>query len=120
MQVPVEITFRGVERSESIEEQVRAQAAKLEAFYDRMTSCRVVIEQPHRHHEQGNLFHVRIQVAVPRRELVVDREPAEDHTHEDARVSIRDAFHAMRRQVQDYARELRGETKSHQASGVGE
>jgi len=119
MQVPAQITFRGVAHSEQIEEEVRAQVAKLEEFYERMTSCHVVIEEPHRHHEHGNLFHVRIHVAVPGRELVVDHEPAEDRAREDLLVTIRDAFKATRRQLEDYARTLRGDTKTHQEPGHG-
>jgi ribosome-associated translation inhibitor RaiA/cold shock CspA family protein len=119
MQVPTQITFRDVAHSEQIEEQVREHAAKLEEFYERITSCHVVIEKPHRHHGQGNLFHVRIHVAVPGRELVVDREPAEDHAREDVLVTIRDAFKAMRRQLEDYVRKLRGDTKTHQDPAHG-
>jgi cold shock CspA family protein/ribosome-associated translation inhibitor RaiA len=113
MQIPLQVTFRNVERSEVIEEDVRQHALKLEEFFDRITSCRVVIEEPHHHHHKGNLYHVRVLVSVPHRELLVDREPAEHHAHEDAHVTIRDAFDAMRRQVEDYVRELRGDVKDH-------
>lgn len=113
MQVPLQVTFRNMEHSEKIEEDVRQHAAKLDEFSDRITSCRVVIEAPHRHHHKGNLYHVRLLVSVPRRELVVDREPDADHAHEDAHVTIRDAFDAMRRQLEDDVRELRNDVKVH-------
>jgi len=113
MQVAPQITFRDVPHSEAVEYQVREHAGKLEEFFDRITSCHVVIEEPHRHHQQGNLFHVRIHVAVPGQELVVDREPALDSAREDVLVTIRDAFKAMRRQLEDYFRKLRGDTKTH-------
>jgi len=44
---------------------------------------------------------------------VAGREPVEDHAREDLRVAIRDAFAAAQRQLQDYAREKRGDVKSH-------
>ncbi len=119
MQVPTQITFRNIPHSEKVEAQVREHVAKLEKFCDRITSCHVVIEETHRHHEQGNLYHLRIHVAVPGDELVVDREPAEDRAREDLLVTIRDAFKAMRRQIEDYVRNLRGDTKSHQVGAHG-
>jgi cold shock CspA family protein/ribosome-associated translation inhibitor RaiA len=119
MQIPLQITFRNVDRSEQIEEDIRQHAAKLEEFFDRITSCRAVIEAPHHHRQKGNLFHVRVLVAVPQRELVVDREPAEHAAHQDAHVTIRDAFDAMRRQLEDYVRELRGDVKAHRVPSHG-
>jgi cold shock CspA family protein/ribosome-associated translation inhibitor RaiA len=113
MQVPVEIDFRNMERSEAVEDDIRQHVEKLEEFFDRITSCRVVLEAPHQHHHQGNLYHVRILLSVPRRELIVDREPSEHHAHEDIHVTIRDAFKAMRRQLEDYVREMRGDVKAH-------
>jgi len=113
MQLPVQVSFRNMPPSEAIETDVRERAAKLEAFFERITSARVVIEAPHRQHRQGKLYHVRIDIRVPGREIVVSREPAEHHAHEDAYVAIRDAFDAARRQLEDYAREVRGSVKAH-------
>src|SRR6185369_9768484 len=92
MQVPAEISFRNMDRSEYVEADVREQVAKLEEISDRITRCRVVVDVPHRHQHQGNLYHVRIRLGVPHRELVVDRAPAEKHAHEDVYVAVRDAF----------------------------
>lgn len=119
MQLPLQISFHGLDRSEVLEANVREHATKLEEFCDRVTSCHVVLEKPHKHHHRGNIYHVRIHVAVPRRELVVDREPEADHAHEDPYVTVRDAFKAMRRQLEDYAREIRGDVKTHAAQPHG-
>lgn len=113
MQIPVEVSFRNMDRSEYVEVEVRNQVAKLEEFSDRITSCRVVVEMPHRHQHHGNLYHIRIQLGVLHRELVVDRASAEKHAHEDVYVAVRDGFKAMRRQLEDYVREVRGDTKVH-------
>lgn len=120
MQVPVEISFRNVDRSDSVEADIREKVAKLEEFFDRITCCHVVVEAPHKHHHQGNLYHVRIQLGVPHHELVVDREPREKHAHEDVYVAVRDAFKAIRRQLEDYVRELRGDSKTHPALPHGQ
>lgn len=116
MQLPLQISFRGMERSEAIETRIRERAAELDQYYDRITSCRVVVESPHRRHHQGKLYHVRIDLTVPGAELVVTREPAEHHAHEDVYVAIRDAFDAAQRRLADHRRRQRGDVKLHEGA----
>jgi cold shock CspA family protein/ribosome-associated translation inhibitor RaiA len=106
MQVPLQVVFRNMEHDPAIEADVRRRADKLEEFSSRITSCTVTVEVPHQHHRQGNLFKVKIHLAVPRhRDIVVDQENDGNHAYEDVRVAIRDAFKAARRQLQDAVRE---------------
>ncbi len=114
IRLPLQVVFRNMDHSPAVEARVREQAEKLERFYDRIMSCRVVVETHHRHHHKGNLYHVRIDLTVPGDELVVSREPADHHAHEDVYVAVRDAFDAMRRQLQDFARRQRGDVKEHE------
>lgn len=111
MQLPLQVTLRDISPSEAIEAYIRERAAKLEQFYDRIISCRVVVEAPVRHHRKGGPYKVRIDLTVPGDELVVDRQ-----VDEDLYVAIRDAFHAARRKLEDYARRQRGAVKVHEAS----
>jgi ribosome-associated translation inhibitor RaiA len=103
MQLPVQITFHGVDHSDALEERIRQKVGKLETIHDRITSCRVVIEQHHRNasliHRKGEPFHVRIDVMIPGHELVVCRDPKDSYVNEDIGIAIRDAFHAMERQL---------------------
>jgi cold shock CspA family protein len=115
MELPLQITFRYMEPSETVEAKIRERAEKLDRYYDRIMGCRVVVEAPHRHHHQGKLFHVRIDLTVPGGELVVSREPAQHHAHEDIYVALRDAFNAAQRRLEDYARKQRGTLKVHEA-----
>jgi ribosomal subunit interface protein len=119
MQIPLQITFRDMAPSAAIEARIRDRAADLERFYDRITRCHVVVHAPHRRHHQGTLFHVRIDVTVPGGELIVNREPAAHRAYEDVYVAIRDAFDAVRRQLEDYARRERGAIKAHAAPPAG-
>jgi ribosomal subunit interface protein len=116
MQTPLRITFRDMDPSAALEDHIRERAGKLDQYYERIMGCHVVVESPHRHRHQGKVFHIRIDLTVPQGELVVNREPEANHAHEDAFVAIRDAFDAMRRQLQDYARQQRGEVKKHERS----
>jgi len=109
MKLPLQITTRDLPMTEAIDQAIRAKAEKLETFYDQIMGCRVLIENPHRHHHKGVLYNVRLDITVPGGELVVKREP-----HEDLYVSIRDAFDAARRQLQEYAKKQRGQVKRHE------
>jgi ribosomal subunit interface protein len=120
MELPVQISFRGVPPTDAIEAKVRARAARLERYYDHVMACRVMIEAPHRRHHQGKLYHVRIDLTVPGGELVVTREPPEHHAHEDLYVAIRDAFDAAQRRLEDHARRQRGAVKVHEPQPLAE
>ncbi|OOG22975.1 30S ribosomal protein S30 [Thioalkalivibrio denitrificans] len=115
----VELTFRNMDPSPAVEERVRTQIDKLGQFHDHIMACRVAIESSHRHHHKGNLYHVRIDLTIPDHELVVSREPSGHHAHEDVYVAIRDAFDAMRRQLQDAVRKQRGKVKHHETPPHG-
>ena len=114
MQQPLEITFRDIPRSEALEANIREKADKLDQFYEKIMACHVIVERPHGHHHQGQLYHVRIDLTVPGGELVIKRDPKEHHAHEDPYVAVRDAFKAARRKLQDFARKQRGDIKSHE------
>jgi len=114
MQLPLEVRFHKLDRSEAVEAAVREAATKLERFANDIVSCRVTIEGPHKHHQQGNLFAVRIDVRYAGGEVVVSRDPSAHQAHEDVHVAIRDAFDAARRQLQDRIRIRRGDVKPHE------
>ena len=60
--------------SSSVEGSIRRWVARLEQDCDRIHSCSVLIERPHNHRAQGNHFHVRIDLAVPGRQIVVSHD----------------------------------------------
>jgi len=119
MQVPLEIVFHNADRSAAVEAAVRERAAKLEEFAENITSCRVTVEAPHKHHQQGNLYTVRVDLRFPGGEAIANRSPSENHAHEDVYVALRDAFKAARRQLQDQQRLRRGDVKPHEAPPHG-
>jgi len=109
MQLPVQVTYRGMQSSAALEDAVREKAAKLEQFHPRLMSCRVVIEEAGRHKTKGRQFVVHIDLKAPGGEVAVNR----DHD-EDVFVALRDAFDAARRKLEDLAREQRGDVKHHE------
>jgi ribosomal subunit interface protein len=111
MQTPLQIAFHNLECSEAVRGLIEEKVAWLEQFYDRITGCRVVVEEPHRHHRQGNQYLVHIDLTVPGSVIAINRE----HTASgDLSVAIRDAFDAARRKLEEHVRRLRQEVKSHE------
>jgi ribosomal subunit interface protein len=104
MTLPLRITFRDLEHSDAIEASVRRHADKLLTFEARIVSCDVAIEAPHRHKLHGRHYRVRIDLAIPGGELVADRSPEPEKTHEDVYAAIDAAFGHAARRLRDRAR----------------
>ncbi len=118
MNGPLEITFRDIPKVPEMEELIRQKIAKLEEVH-RITSCRVVIEQPQRHQKSGSPYRVRLDITVPAgHELVVRREPGEGEMHTSLSAVVRAAFDAARRQLRELAMRQRGEVKHHAEPAV--
>lgn len=110
MALPLQITIRDIPQTDALTTHIEQKAEKLSQFYDRIISCKLVVEQPQKNQHQGKIYNVRIDLIVPGEELVVNKV-----WDEDVYVSIRDAFNAVTRQLQDYVRRHRGKVKNHQA-----
>jgi ribosome-associated translation inhibitor RaiA len=118
MPIPLQITFRGFDPSDAIDQLVRARVERLERFYDRVTHCHVVIEAPSEHRRKGGNFKVSVKLSVPGGEITIGRDPTKNHAHEDLRVSLRDAFSAAGRKLEDHARVMRGDVKTHGSARI--
>ncbi len=115
MQRPLKITARDFPLSEAVEAEIREKAAALDDYFERISGCEVTVQAPTiRHHRKGGPFIVGIRLTVPGKELEVDHQAEEELSQ-----AIREAFDAARRQLEDYARELRGAVKTHEAIALG-
>lgn len=119
MEQPLQITFRNMEPSPAVESNIREKVAKLEQFYDHIVSCRVVVEFDHKHHTKGNHFRVGVQLKVPDGDLVANRAPDQHHSHTDVFVAVRDAFDALKKQLDAYVAKRRGDVKVHEVPAHG-
>lgn len=129
--IPTQTSFRHMPPSAAVVGRIEGEVGKLARYFDGITSCRVVVTAPHRHHRSGRRYALRIELGVPRERLVTAHEPAVrpareatarpgksgelDASHKDIQVAIRDAFAAARRQLKEYVRRLHGEVKEHRA-----
>ncbi len=106
MKIPLQISFHDMPVSPALEALIREKAAKLEQFHPNLTGCRVVVDKPHHHSQQGEHFSVTVDVSVPGATIVANQARSED-----ANVAVRDAFLAARRQVEDLVKRHRAEIR---------
>jgi ribosomal subunit interface protein len=114
MQLPVEISYRGVIKSDEIDALILDKASRLNRFCDHITRCDVIVEQPNQSQHSGSPFRVRIDLTVPPgHELVVDEKPASHEMHEPLTKIINDAFKTMERQLKELNQRQHNNVKTH-------
>jgi cold shock CspA family protein/ribosome-associated translation inhibitor RaiA len=115
MQVPLELAFHNIDSSDWAEAEIRDRVADLEKFYDRLTSCRVRVDQ-RANNANGTIPPVvHIELGIPgRKDLVVSHEP--DHLmrkyqRPDLQKAINEAFRIAERCLHDLKEQRDGRTK---------
>ena len=102
MSTPLQMSFRNLDSTPALEEEIKSRVTKLERLYDRISSIEVLVDVPHRHHTKGRQYHVRITLHVPGDLLTVSRHSEEDHSNEDLVAAISNAFKASWRMLHDW------------------
>ncbi len=115
MQVPLEISFHNIDSIPWAEDEIRSRAADLERIFERITSCRVHVDQRARNSNGTIPPVVHIELGIPgRKDLVVSHEP--DHLmrkfqQPDLHNAINEAFRIAERQLLDLKEQMSGRTK---------
>jgi sigma 54 modulation/S30EA-like ribosomal protein len=103
MRQPLTITFPRKKADPLIEAEIRKRADKLDAICPGIISCHVVADIPHRHHQRGNHFRVRIDIKIRREEIAVAR----DGSQKDLKLVLRQAFDVARRRLKEHVNQRR-------------
>jgi cold shock CspA family protein/ribosome-associated translation inhibitor RaiA len=115
MQVPLEVAFHNIDHSDWAETEIRARVADLERIYDRLTSCRVRVDQRASNNAGTIPPVVHIELGIPgRKDVVVSHEP--DHLmrkyqRPDLHKAINEAFRIAERRLIDIKEQRDGRTK---------
>ena len=119
MTIPIKITYRNIDPSDAVEQNIRTHAEKLEEFDNRIHWCNVAVEAEGKHQHKGRIYRISINLGVPGKTITTNRAGPHNPAHEDIYVAIRDAFNAAKRQVEDYARIRRDDVKTHEVPEHG-
>lgn len=113
----LQLSFHGMEPSETITAKVRELVEKFQRRYSDVTSWYVYIDGPK---GSSGLFEVTVEARVPGAELAVGRNPGNVEAHRDALVALRDSFDAIERQLKKRRRQQYGEVKVHDGKPQGQ
>jgi ribosome-associated translation inhibitor RaiA/cold shock CspA family protein len=106
MQIPIEIAFHNIDKSEWAENVIREHVAELERIYDRLITCRVRVEQRANNSRHTIPPVVRIEMSVPgAKDIVVAHEP--DHLQRKfqtphLQTAIKEAFRIAERRLSEF------------------
>lgn len=108
MSALLRIDSRNVVIPESISRRIDRRVAKLERVFDRIVSCRVIIEGPPGLPRKNGQFGVKLTLAVPGKEIVINR-----HHAGNLAIAVRQSFDAAQRKLDEYSRIRNQEPKRH-------
>lgn len=116
MRVPLEIAFKHVESTASLERLVRERVDRLPRYFRRIIACRVAVEAASRNNQhEVTAYRVRVEVSVPGNDLVASASPRVGAparaVMQDPYQAVRDAFVAMERRLKTYAGRQREDRK---------
>src|SRR5437867_1596684 len=97
--VPLQLSYKDIPASEAITAAIEERANKLEKYFQGIISCNVIVREPHQRHIKGNIYHIHVQIKLPKHEIVVSREPEKNSAHADIYIAIRDVFDTAERQL---------------------
>lgn len=117
MHAPIEMLFRGVERTTELSDEIQDKLNALEEDVERIDRCRVLVEGVEGELLNEKNYRVQIQLSVPRREVFVGREIDEHHEYDDPFIAVDDAFEMLRDQLHDHV-EDRYTDPEHSAVGL--
>ena len=115
MRTPLRVTFQNTPPSDALRRLIEEQVDHLEHFFGRLVACHVVFKLPDGNHRTGGSpFEVSVHIKMPGGITVdVDRAPGLDERLADPMFAVSDAFRRARRRLQDRARVMRQDVKTH-------
>lgn len=119
MKRPLQIAFKNVESSASLETLIRERVERLQRFHPHITGARVVVEVPHRSPESGKLpLGIAVEIDVPGRNPVIAKgQQDRREVKGDRSAIVNRVFEAAERQLEQIAAIRKGEVKQHGSAG---
>ena len=114
MNVPPEIIFHDMDRSQWVEDYIQERLQHLDRIADNITSARVILTRAQGSHQKGNLYHVTAEVRLPpHHDLAATKERSVGDMQTELRPLIKSAFEALESQVREAVDKRRHDVKTH-------
>jgi len=112
MQIPLQLQFKDMNPDPGIEDRIRRKVDRLERLAGDLTSCRVLLEEPHESATSGSPWRIRIELSVPPgHDIVVNKKPGDHDLHDALETVVNSAFDAAERQLKEVVERRRDEVK---------
>jgi cold shock CspA family protein/ribosome-associated translation inhibitor RaiA len=115
MQSPANITFRHMQASPEVRQDIETRIADLEKFHHHVVSCNVVVTGPSNRHEHGQEFHVQLTVQVPGEDIAVSDSLGQSEATQDLNLLLHSVFEVADRKLREQARMMGGREVKHHA-----
>lgn len=118
---PFQVRYRNVPAAASLEHAIQRKVEDLWKTCPEIMDCQVLVERSSPEQVHGNLFHVRIEAAVPHADpLIVSHHHPRRLALKNARTAVEDAFAAMHRVAAEYRDRLHRDTRPRHHALQGE
>jgi ribosomal subunit interface protein len=87
--LPIQITFRSMPDSPTVEYLVNKYYKKLKRSYNKISRCHAVVDFAHKNKRKDKIFSIRLDLSLPGKELVSKKQ------NENIYLAIRDGFTAL-------------------------
>lgn len=119
MERPLQIAFKNMESSKSLEAMIRGRVERLNRFHAHITGARVVVEVPHRSPDSGKQpIGITVEVDVPGHNPIVAKGKQDRREMKgDQSAIINRVFEAIERQLEQTAAIRNHDVKQHGSAG---
>jgi cold shock CspA family protein len=119
MERPLQIAFKNMDSSKSLEAMIRGRVERLKRFHAHITGARVVVEVPHRSPESGKQpIGIAVEVDVPGQNPIVAKGKQDRREMKgDQSAIVNRVFEAVERQLGQTADIRNHEVKQHGSAG---
>ena len=116
MKIPLQISYRDVNKTDELEKLIREKTNKLEKVCDHITSCHIAVEKPQKFPNYGSPYRIRIDIRIPSgHEIVIKRASGEGNMNKPLYSIVREGFEAARRKTKEVCKIQKSKIKTHPA-----
>ncbi len=119
MERPLQIAFKNMASSKSLETLIRERVDRLQRFHSHITGARVVVEVPHRSPESGKTpIGISVDIDVPGHKPIVSKgEQDRREMKGDQSAVVNRVFEAIERQLEQISAIKNHDVKHHESAG---
>jgi len=110
--LPIQITFRSMPDSPTVEYLVKNLYKKLKRSYNKLFRCRAVVDFVHKNKSKDKIFSIRLDLSLPGKTLVIKKQ------NENIYLAINDGFNAIEKLLEKQHKKKIAQISKHSNYGI--